>query len=212
MRCKESDRAIHGVDDTNQGGWRQTIMNAKSNERLTRNVLLNRGYSPIRVFCWVVTCILATIVVGLVFVYLSPEYDMYIVKSESMEPAIDMGDMIITGPVGGPFSHEIKPGVIVSYQAGKSLVTHRVLSFDNDTLVTKGDAVEDPDPQPVPTSQVMGLYLFKIPKLGYLSYFIHTKLGWFLLIILPATTLVAFIVKEIIKEAPSSTHVAARRK
>lgn len=159
-----------------------------------------------------VTCILATIVVGLVFVYLSPEYDMYIVKSESMEPAIDMGDMIITGPVGGPFSHEIKPGVIVSYQAGKSLVTHRVLSFDNDTLVTKGDAVEDPDPQPVPTSQVMGLYLFKIPKLGYLSYFIHTKLGWFLLIILPATTLVAFIVKEIIKEAPSSTHVAARRK
>ncbi len=164
-----------------------------------------------KAFFWITSMIVALFVAGLAFVYFSPDYDMYIVRSESMTPAIEMGDMIVTGPVNGLLSYTIKPGVIVSYQNGTSLVTHRVSSIDHDTLVTKGDAVEDNDPQPVKTSQVVGVYLFKIPKLGYLSSFLHTKLGWFLLVILPATVLVALIIKEIIKEVLSIAHVKEGR-
>jgi signal peptidase len=165
-----------------------------------------------RTFGWIISTMIILALASSAFLYFSPDYHMYIVRSESMKPTINMGDMIVTGPLDGPFGGEIEPGAIVSYQTGKDLITHRVFSFDGKTLVTKGDAVEKPDPQPVGTSQIRGLYLFKIPKLGYLSAFIHTKLGWLLLIILPATVLEAFIIKEIIKEALSGPKVEARRR
>jgi signal peptidase I len=154
---------------------------------------------------------LALLVIILIFIGLLPGYDMYVVKSQSMQPAIGMGDMVITGPVHGILSQGIKPGMVVTYQLGQVLISHRVVSFDGKTLVTRGDAVEDLDPQTVDVSQVKGLYLLKIPKLGYLSAFIHTKLGWFLLVILPAVLLEAFIVREIIKEALSVSTPAAGR-
>jgi signal peptidase I len=165
-----------------------------------------------RTIGWIIATLISIVLAGLLFVYFSPDYHMSVVRSESMKPTINMGDMIITGPLGGPFGREIKPGAIMSYQTGKTLVTHRVLSFDGNMLVFKGDAVEDPDPQPVAMSQVKGLYLFKIPALGFASAFIHTKLGWFLVIILPAAILVAWIIKEIIKEALSNAPSEARRR
>jgi signal peptidase I len=187
-------------------------INKMFNEELTTRDLRNRGFSSFRVLRLVLVCILAVIITGLAFIHLSHAYSMYVVKSQSMVPAIDMGDVIITGSVGGLFSPEIKPGVIISYKTGKSLVAHRIISFNNNTLVTKGDAVEDPDPQPVSTSGITGVYLFRIPKLGYLSAFLHTKIGWFLLVILPASILLAFTIKEIIKEALSSTPVEPGRR
>ncbi|MBI2852501.1 MAG: signal peptidase I [Chloroflexi bacterium] len=152
------------------------------------------------------TWILIFIVAGMVFVYLSPDYDMSVVKSESMKPSIEMGDLIITGRPGGFPGYDIRPGTIVSYRIGESIVTHRVLSADpeNGIFVTKGDAVEDPDPQPIHISQIVGVYLFGISKLGYLSYFLHTRVGWFLLVILPAAVLVGFIIRAIIKESLST--------
>ena len=152
-----------------------------------------------KIFVRTVLTILGLIVAGLGFVFFSPDYDLYFVRSESMVPAINMGDMVIAGPVGA--GGGIKPGDIVTYELGKNLITHRVLSIDGDTLITKGDANEDPDPRPVQLSQVKDCYLFKIPYIGYLTSFVRTRLGWFLTIILPAIVLVGFIIKDIIKEA-----------
>jgi signal peptidase len=117
-----------------------------------------------------------------------------------MKPAINMGDIVITGPRGGLLTGEVKPGTIVTYQRGDELVTHRVLSVNGDALVTKGDAMEDPDPWTVSLSDISGVYLLKIPYVGYVADFVRTKLGWFLLIILPATALVALLVRDIVKE------------
>jgi signal peptidase len=113
-----------------------------------------------------------------------------------MKPAINMGDMVIAGPAGG-----VKTGDIVTYESDDVLITHRVLSIEGDTLITKGDANEDPDPGRVQLSQVKSSYLFKIPYAGYFLSFMQTRLGWFLVIILPAMVLVALIIKDIIKEA-----------
>lgn len=118
-----------------------------------------------------------------------------------MKPAINMGDMVLTGPVGGALNGEVKPGMIVTYEHGKGLVTHRVLSVDGDTLVTKGDAMEEADPHPVTLSRVGGVCLFRVPYIGYLSNFMHTRLGWFLVIIIPTMVLVGFLIKDIVKEA-----------
>ena len=96
---------------------------------------------------------------------------------------------------------ELKPGTIITYEYRNDLVTHRVHSTDGETLVTKGDAVEDADPWPVTLSDVRGIYLFKVPFVGFLTSFIQTKIGWFLAIIIPAALLVGWLAKDILKEA-----------
>ena len=165
-----------------------------------------------KVFGWLVSIVLALVIASFVFVYFSPHYDMCLVRSESMKPAINMGDMVITGPLNGPLGGEVEPGTIVTYQRGEELVTHRVLSFDGDTLVTKGDAVEDPDARLVNLSDVRGIYLFKIPYIGYVSNFVGTKVGWFLVIIIPATALVALLIKDIFKELGRNSEKVARKR
>jgi signal peptidase len=135
--------------------------------------------------------ILVLILIGLGFIYFVPGYDLYLVRSESMTPAINMGDLIVTGPVNG----EVKEGDIITYELDDELVTHRVHSI-GDTIITKGDAVED--------SSIQGLYLFKIPYIGYATKFIQTKVGWFITIIIPAMVLVAWLAKDIVKEAMSN--------
>ena len=151
-----------------------------------------------RIFIWTVSIILGLIVAFLAFVFISPDYDLYIVRSGSMEPAINVGDMVLAGPVG---TGGIKPGVIISYESGKNLITHRVLSIDGNTLITKGDANKEPDPNPVRLSQVQSRYIFRIPYVGYVAGFLRTRPGWLLSIVLPSIVLVGFIVKDIIKEA-----------
>ena len=122
-----------------------------------------------------------------------------------MRPTLNTGDMIINGPLNGPSNGEIRAGTIVTYQQGKGLVTHRVLSMNGDTIVTKGDAAEDPDLWLVTLSDVRGIYLFKIPYVGYVTNFARTKLGWFLVSTLPATLLVALLVKDRVKKALNRT-------
>ena len=148
-----------------------------------------------------ITSVLVLFIAFLGFLHFSPDYGIYVVKSGSMTPAIRTGDIIITGPQGGLLHSEIKPGTVITYQRGKDLVTHRVQSIDGDKIVTRGDALEEPDPWQVTVSDVRGIYLFKIPYIGYLPYFARTRLGWLLLILLPSAVLVGLLVKDIIKEA-----------
>ena len=160
----------------------------------------------------VVTIALAIVIGGFLFVHFSPDYDVYMVRSESMKPAINMGDMVITGPLGGALGREIRAGSIITYQRGEELVTHRVLSVDGDTLLTKGDAMDNPDPWSVTMSQVRGIYLFRIPYIGYVSSFIRTRLGWFLVIVIPAAALVALLIRQMRRELRKKAEEVAREK
>jgi signal peptidase len=157
-----------------------------------------------KVMSWLSMIVLGLVLAGLAFIYFAPGYDLYLVRSESMEPAINMGDLIITGPLNGPINGEVKPGTVVTYEYQKELVTHRVQSIEGTALVTQGDAVEDPDPWSVTMSSVKGIYLFKVPYVGYVTSFVQTKLGWFLAIIVPAALLILWLAKDIVKEALSS--------
>jgi len=153
---------------------------------------------------WFISVLLVLLIAALVFVYFSSDYNMYLVKGQSMEPTINIGDMVITGPPEGLLSGEIKPGTIVTYQRGNSLVTHRVIAVEGSNLITKGDASEDPDSQPVTISEVSGVHLFKIPYVGYFSDFIRTTVGWLVVVIAPTILLVGFLVRKIVREAAST--------
>ena len=145
----------------------------------------------------VILTVLILILAGLVFLFFAPDYNLYMVRSESMKPNINMGDLIINGPASG----EIEAGTIITYERNSELITHRVQSVDGNIIVTKGDAVEDADPWQVQLSDVRGLYLFRIPYVGYVTSFVQTKVGWFVSIIIPAAILVGWLAKDIIKEA-----------
>lgn len=144
---------------------------------------------------------LATVIGFLIFIYLAPGYDLLLVRSQSMEPAINMGDMVVTGPVNGLLNGKLAPRKIITFQMGQKLVTHRLIEIKGETLITKGDALKHPDPDPVDISYVKGVVMFRIPYIGYVDSFVHSKKGWFITIIIPAFVLVLFIVKDIVKEA-----------
>ena len=154
-----------------------------------------------KIVTWTISILLTLVVGALAFIHLSPDYDIYLVRSESMKGTINMGDMIVSGPADNPFNITVAPGTIVTYRHGKGLITHRVQQVDGDNLVTRGDAAEDIDPWKVTMSDVIGVYLFRIPSIGFLLSFVQTRQGWFLTIILPSMLLLALIVREIVKEA-----------
>jgi signal peptidase len=140
--------------------------------------------------------LLALALAGLGFIYFVPGYNLYLVRSESMVPTINMGDLIITGPA----NENVEVGDIITFDLNGELVTHRVFSIA-ETISTKGDAVEDVDPWTITSSSIKGSYLFKIPYVGYATRFIQTKVGWFISIIIPAMALVVWLAKDIVKEA-----------
>ena len=134
---------------------------------------------------------------GAIFLALSPDYEAQVVKSESMKPTLSINDVVIIGPAEG----KIKPGTIISYKVDGELVIHRVVSVEDGLILTKGDANEDPDTWEVPISNVQGVFLCKIPYLGFLSSFVRTSVGWGVLIILPAVLLVGYFMKDMFKRS-----------
>jgi signal peptidase I len=100
----------------------------------------------------IILALLVLVLVGLGLIYILPGYNLYVVRSESMVPTINMGDIIITGPV----KDNMEAGQIITYERNKELITHRIYSLGETTLTTKGDNVEDPDPWTVQTTDVRG--------------------------------------------------------
>ncbi len=128
----------------------------------------------------------------------SSNYSVYFGEGESMTPTFNTGDLLIFKSPEG----KVKPGMIVVYEHKEKTRSHRVISVDGQNLTTKGDGKEEPDPWSVSTSDVKGVYLFKIRFLGYLLTFVvetpfgEILLSTFLIVILAGL----FIVYEIINK------------
>lgn len=110
-------------------------------------------------------------------------FSLYRVSSGSMEPELQISDVIL---VQGCDGNDVKEEDIVTYLAtsgemkGK-LITHRVIKAPYQEngeyyIITKGDANKVSD-DPVKTSQIEGKMLFKIGFLKYLFDFFVTPWG-----------------------------------
>jgi signal peptidase I len=143
-----------------------------------------------------IAAIIIVLIVLMLFFKFAPGYGFYIVRTGSMAPSINPGDIVFTHKVG-----EVRPGNIITFEANGEIVTHRAVSITNGQITTKGDANKVVDPGTVTISEVKGVGLFKLPAIGYITNLTNSRSGWFLLIIVPAVALVFFIVKKILKEA-----------
>src|SRR5574344_1812785 len=62
-------------------------------------------------------------------------YTVFQVASGSMEPTLYIDDVIIVNTK----DKDVKVDDIIAYQSGDSIITHRVVFIDGDTITVKGD-------------------------------------------------------------------------
>ena len=93
-------------------------------------------------------------------------YEMFEVISGSMEPEIPVGSIVYTKAVP---PEEIEPGDVIAFSRGEEdVVTHRVVEnygFDG-KFITKGDANEINDFEPIPYENLIGRVERHIPVIG----------------------------------------------
>jgi len=105
------------------------------------------------------------------------------VISGSMEPTYSVGDLIYVKEVD---PDSVKVGDPITFVLNEDLVvaTHRVVSVDSENrqFTTKGDANSTEDAAPVHFNNLIGVPVFAIPLLGYISAYIQSPPGMYVAI------------------------------
>lgn len=103
-------------------------------------------------------------------------YEVYNVVSGSMEPAIPVGSLIL---VDATAPEDMVPGDVVAFNSGGSVITHRVQEnrVVEGELITRGDANDAADMEPVLYSAVRGKVARHIAWLGGLMELLASPVG-----------------------------------
>ena len=108
-------------------------------------------------------------------------YQVYNVISGSMEPTYSVGDLLYVKQVD---PDSVKVGDPITFVLNEDLVvaTHRVIQVDgeNRRFYTKGDANETADAAPVHFNNLIGIPVFAVPMLGYVSAYIQSPPGMYI--------------------------------
>lgn len=120
-----------------------------------------------------------------------------IVLTDSMQPVIDGGDLIICHTAE---AEEIAVGDVIAFfdpaGNGTSIVTHRVMEIveENGTIKfrTKGDNNNTEDKMLVPADKLVAVYQTRIPGAGNVAMFMQSTTGLIVCVVLPIIALVAY--------------------
>lgn len=130
---------------------------------------------------------------------------LFNVMSGSMEDTLPVGSVII---VREREPEELAEGDIITFISNDPLfygeiVTHRIVEiadFQGSVMfITKGDANEDRDQAAAIPANVIGKVVLNIPLLGYVLNFIRTKLGYFLICLLPCMVILVIEVINLVR-------------
>ncbi len=123
-------------------------------------------------------------------------YGTYDVVSGSMEPEIPVGSLVLVKEAD---PQEVAEGEVIAFSSEKDqsvVITHRVVENDkaNEQFITKGDANELKDMNPVPYSNLVGRVEKHYPKLGNIMAGLSTFEGkLFLMCFLAAGVLMNYL-------------------
>ena len=100
----------------------------------------------------------------------------YNVISGSMEPTISVGSIVY---VEAEDFSDLKEGDIIAFNAGASVVTHRIMAIDSQSMLitTKGDANASVDFTPVAYTNVIGKVVVHFPVIGNISSYLSEPAG-----------------------------------
>lgn len=102
-------------------------------------------------------------------------YGVSVVLSGSMEDRLSVDDLVI---IKATDDYEVND--IVVYQDGNSLVIHRIIAIDGDTVTTKGDANNTAD-KPINKRQIKGELVCDIAGIGTVVRILRQPISIFLI-------------------------------
>lgn len=136
------------------------------------------------------------VVLAILLVAVGPKvlpYQTFFVRSGSMEPAIEVGELIFLSRVNAA---DLEVGDIITFERPDRedvLVTHRIVAIEETdqgkVFQTKGDANGTPDVWKVPATGEGWRYAFGVPKVGYVFGYLNTTEARFALLAIPAAIL-----------------------
>lgn len=96
-------------------------------------------------------------------------FRIYRVISGSMQPALQIGDVIIIKEADNYAEKDI-----ITYDNGLTTITHRIKSINGDEIITEGDANYAPD-KPITRNRILGKYFFRISTFSVFSIMLTGK-------------------------------------
>ena len=110
-------------------------------------------------------------------------YRAYVITTNSMEPTINVGDIII---VSGIEKDKIKTDKIVTFEQNNQIITHRIVGIEEtekgSKYVTKGDNNLTKDTEEISYEQILGTIVLKIPRIGNIILLLEDKVYIILLL------------------------------
>lgn len=164
------------------------------------------------------SCLIILIIIGLIFtVYFvdvkiqqskggvaKPLFGAYVIISGSMEPNIHVYDVIVSKRVD---TTELKKGDVITFYSNDNrfygvTVTHRIIEVidgEKGIFRTRGDANNVEDDALTIKDNIVGKVVMRIPQLGRLQFFLASKGGWLVIVLIPCLAIISYDIVKVVK-------------
>lgn len=140
------------------------------------------GNNPVAVLCRSLGTVLLLILILICIPLVIPGVmglQVYSVVSGSMEPAIPVGSLVYIQTLE---PETVQEGSVIAFYGAddrSGIITHRVVEnrVVSGEFITKGDANEKEDINPIPYDRLIGEEVFCIPKLGEAAQLLSGQIG-----------------------------------
>lgn len=187
-------------------------------EKIKENKVLNIITKILKIISWAILIMLIILAMFLIYYVLmakkaekagteyKPPIALYTIISPSMVPNINVYDVVFNVKVDD--YSELEKGDIITFVSSDSymkgmIITHRIVekhaTNDGYQFKTKGDANVEADSALVDEDNIIGKVLFKIPQLGRVQFFLSSKGGWFIAILIPALAVISYDIFKLIR-------------
>lgn len=187
-------------------------------EKLKENKVLNIITKILKIISWAILIMLIILAMFLIYYVLmakkaekagteyKPPIALYTIISPSMVPNINVYDVVFNVKVDD--YSKLEKGDIITFVSSDSymkgmIITHRIVekhaTNDGYQFKTKGDANVEADSALVEEDNIIGKVLFKIPQLGRVQFFLSSKGGWFIAILIPALAVISYDIFKLIR-------------
>ena len=123
---------------------------------------------------------------------------IYGVLTGSMAPAYSVGGVVYVKETD---ASDIQVGDVITFQMGSNteyVMTHRVVEMEGSFFITKGDANNAVDPEPVSYDRLIGKVILFVPGLSKVAEFVNSITGRCVLIMLFASAFILWIIADML--------------
>jgi signal peptidase len=111
----------------------------------------------------------------------------YLVETASMEPELQIGDVIIIKKVNS--IEELEPGQIITFKNRGEIITHRIqsLNLKLNKVRTKGDSNSSEDIEAISTKDIIGRKILRLPKFNIAEIIARNGMYIFIIVMIITT-------------------------